>query len=684
MSLLQIANLTKTYHMSDELSSDVLKGIDSHFNKGEMIALLGESGCGKSTLLNILGGLDSEFGGSVIFNGDFMKDFTPEQMDDYRKSKVGMIFQGFNLITHLSALENVILPMKMANWEPAERKARAKKLLGMVGLKRHMNKLPNQLSGGQRQRVAIARALANDPDIILADEPTGNLDKISAAPIIKILQEISQNNKLVIVVTHSEAVANNCTRIITMDDGKFVSSKSNVEEVQKRADRQKKAGYQKKTEKQKRDTQENDGQDDDDEIAMEESDQASQRSAQPMSKKELFRFAATNLWHQRSRSLFVSFGTSVGIIALILMIALSIGLRGYINNQVSGNINLLQINVQKNGSNGGISNDKNYFLESDIEYLESMAYVESVETAITLNLAAKYAYGTSTKVFEGDVLTLTSAHESYVPDLVEPESLENTLSLSQILITKSLANKLLESSSSAGTVNYAALITRPISITMNDTSVEKVFTIVGIIESDESFNNFASCVISKTDMAALAPNAPITNAYVFVESASRLDTVMDNLDISLFSAYRVDTTIEDILYYINLGTGVLVAVCAISLIVSAIMIYIVMNISITERTKEIGILRAIGARKKDVRGIFIFESGLLGAAAGVIAVVICGIITAAANIVLSVELGASLISANPLIYLGGLVVSILVSVFSGLIPANRASDADPVDSLRRE
>jgi ABC-type lipoprotein export system ATPase subunit len=229
MSFLQLANIQKTYYMSDELNQEVLKNLDAHFNKGEMVALLGESGCGKSTLLNILGGLDSEYKGSVIIEGKFMKDFTFEEMDDYRKAKVGIIFQGFNLIGHLTVLQNVLLPMKMADWSAAERDERARKLLKQLGLTaKHFNKLPNQLSGGQQQRVAIARALANDPDIILADEPTGNLDNETTKQIMEILQSIAENKKLVIIVTHSETVANKCTRVLKMGSGVIVSSNNNA------------------------------------------------------------------------------------------------------------------------------------------------------------------------------------------------------------------------------------------------------------------------------------------------------------------------------------------------------------------------------------------------------------------------------------------------------------------------
>lgn len=690
MALLQIANLAKTYYMSDDLSADVLKGIDATFEKGEMVALLGESGCGKSTLLNILGGLDSEFVGSVIYNGEFMKDFSDEQMDDYRKSKVGIIFQGFNLIPHLSVTENVMLPMQMANWDNEERKVRAKKLLKAVGLNKHTSKLPNQLSGGQKQRVAIARALANNPDVILADEPTGNLDKESAAAVIKILREISESGKLVIIVTHSEAVANNCTRVITMDDGKFSSSKNNVVEIDRRQKQERRAEFQKRAKEQEKnaDTAElsPEEQEAEEMRLLKESENVSAHATQNISKRELFRFAAANLWHQRSRSLFVSFGTSVGIIAMILMLALSVGLRGYVNAQVTNDESLLQINVIKDASNGGKSGDKNYFLTEDIEFLEGLD-IKRLETSTTLNLAATYSYqNRDSQAVAGDILTLSSAHESYTPDLVYPDSLEDGIAAGQILISKSMANKLLESDTAVGSVDYSWLNKTAITISMSDSDVSQTFTIVGVIESSDELSGFAFCVVTKDDMKILTDTdePPVTNVYVFAKEAGSIESLMDELYMYSYNAYRVDTAIESILYYIDLGTGVLIAVCAISLIVSAFMIYIVMNISITERTKEIGILRAIGARQKDVRNIFVFESSLLGAAAGIIAAVICAVISIAANLVISVELGMSIISGNPLIYIAGIAVSVLVSLFSGFSPAKRAGEADPVESLRRE
>jgi ABC-type antimicrobial peptide transport system permease subunit len=183
-------------------------------------------------------------------------------------------------------------------------------------------------------------------------------------------------------------------------------------------------------------------------------------------------------------------------------------------------------------------------------------------------------------------------------------------------------------------------------------------------------------------MNALAPNQGITNAYVVAAEAEDIDPLMTTLAASLFSVYRMDTSVENLLYYVDLGTAVMICICAVSLIVSAMMIYIVMNISVTERTREIGILRAIGGRTNDVRRIFIFESGAIGAVSGLIACAVAAFISIAVSIVLNAQYGAGFISGNPLIYLGGLLISIAVSVLSGLIPANTAGGADPVEALR--
>jgi putative ABC transport system permease protein len=217
--LLEITNIEKSYDISKTQKQTVLRGVEAGFFKGELVAILGESGSGKSTLINILGGLDTTYTGSVIFKGKYLRDYSEKEMDDYRKKNIGMVFQNYQLIGHMNLLENVEIAMTMSDINPAERKQHAMDLLKMVGLDKIADKMPSQLSGGQKQRVAIARALANDPDIILADEPTGALDKEATDTVLAILTEIVKTGKLVIIVTHSQKIADNCSRIIQIDDG---------------------------------------------------------------------------------------------------------------------------------------------------------------------------------------------------------------------------------------------------------------------------------------------------------------------------------------------------------------------------------------------------------------------------------------------------------------------------------
>lgn len=177
MALLEIKDLEKSYKLAGNERVPVLSTVSVSFESGEFVSILGESGSGKSTLMHIIGGMDSDYEGDVIVKGKMLSSMKEKEVDAYRKDKIGFIFQSFNLIPHLSVLDNVTIAMQMMDKSEKERTQRAKEILEEVGLKDHLKKRPNQLSGGQKQRVAIARALANDPDIILADEPTGALDQ---------------------------------------------------------------------------------------------------------------------------------------------------------------------------------------------------------------------------------------------------------------------------------------------------------------------------------------------------------------------------------------------------------------------------------------------------------------------------------------------------------------------------
>ena len=219
--IITVDKVNKTYK-NGSLELQVLKNISFKVDKGEFLAIMGSSGSGKSTMMNILACLDSQYEGTYILDGIDISRLTENQLSEIRNKKIGFIFQSFNLLPRLSALENVELPLVYSSVPKAERHKRAAELLEMVGLKDRMYHKPNELSGGQRQRVAIARALVNDPSIILADEPTGNLDSKSEEEIIEILQELNRTGKTIVIVTHEPNIGDIAQRKIVFKDGEII------------------------------------------------------------------------------------------------------------------------------------------------------------------------------------------------------------------------------------------------------------------------------------------------------------------------------------------------------------------------------------------------------------------------------------------------------------------------------
>ena len=219
--IITVDNVNKTYK-NGSLELQVLKNISFKVDKGEFLAIMGSSGSGKSTMMNILGCLDNQYEGKYILDGIDISKSTENELSEIRNKKIGFIFQSFNLLPRLTALENVELPLVYSSIPKEERHKRANELLEMVGLKERIHHRPNELSGGQRQRVAIARALVNDPSIILADEPTGNLDSKSEGEIIEILQKLNKMGKTIVIVTHEPSIGEIAERKIVFKDGEII------------------------------------------------------------------------------------------------------------------------------------------------------------------------------------------------------------------------------------------------------------------------------------------------------------------------------------------------------------------------------------------------------------------------------------------------------------------------------
>ena len=627
MAYLRIANLKKSYRVSRTEKQQVLRGINVEFKRGEFVAVLGESGCGKSTFMNILGGLDQDYTGSIVLDGEFLKDYSEKKLDDYRKSRVGLIFQNYNLISHMTVKENIEVAMTMSNIGREERKKRTQDVLAQVGLSEYADKLPNQLSGGQRQRVAIARALANTPEILLADEPTGALDKDSAEQVIQILKEIAESGKLVIVVTHSQKVAAECSRILTIDDGV-------IESDEKRYD------VSTKTPKPK------------------------PKRTQNIGLKELFKLAYSNIVQTKKRSLLVSVGMSIGIAAVILVFCLSRGITGYVNEQLASSMNALQIQVV---SESVIASER-------IETIEELDGVDFVAEGNYVRMSSFYDYGGD----EGTIMLLSSSYDALDRDLLAGAVCED----GEILISEAFAENLYTKS-----VDEAAeLVGTQIGIRFGGQTTS--FTIGGVYADSTDYADYACAYVTKADLSSMYEKANKTLStnilYVYVEDTSYISAVQESIEALGYTASRDDSTVETLLGYVDLGTKVLTGFALISIVVSAIMIFIVTYTSVVERTKEIGILRAVGGRRKDVTLLFILESAIIGAFAGLIAVVFSLFISIVANLIMNSSVGSWIVSLNAVVYVCCFVVSVAVGVGSGLLPSVQAANLDPVESLRSE
>ena len=226
-SVIELADITKTYS-NGKVVVHALRGVNLEIADGEFIAVMGSSGSGKSTLMNILGCLDVQTGGRYLLDGIDINGLGTDEKAEIRSSKIGFVFQSFNLLARTTALENVELPLVYMNVAGAERKKLAGEALGLVGLAQREDHLPNQLSGGQQQRVAIARAVVNDPRIILADEPTGNLDTATSYEIMGLFRDLNDRGKTIIMITHEEDIAAHCKRIISVKDGEITEDRRNT------------------------------------------------------------------------------------------------------------------------------------------------------------------------------------------------------------------------------------------------------------------------------------------------------------------------------------------------------------------------------------------------------------------------------------------------------------------------
>lgn len=656
--MLELKNINKKYTLRHDEDFNVLKNINITFNKGELVSIVGESGSGKSTLMNLMGALDSNFEGELLFNGKDLNKFSQKELDEYRRDKVGFIFQSCNLISHLSVLDNVSINSLTSNVKKEERIKKATELLELVGLGDKINRKPNELSGGQKQRVAIARALMNDPEIILADEPTGALDSQTTEQVLEIIKKISAQGRLVIMVTHSDKVAKSSSRVVRILDGEIIEDIIHEEPA----------------------------------IALDK--EANNFENREQKKNNLsflssVKLAANNIKQKLGRNILVSAGVSIGIMSIITMLSLGNGLKGYFGDMIDSFINPLVVEVSKVQSDVDMNDPaavtnamigvKPTFEDEDFKELGEIDDVSKVEKGfqyISIGGSNSLTYKNDKKA---DLMGLSSISSV----LTESNVAEGKMpSENEILINKSV-EKELGGDIIGKTVTLNAVI--------DNQSIQGDFVVSGIYTAGEN-NTMAdtnnSVYVNYSDIEKLLdkegkelkPNV----AFLVVEDEDYTSDIKETVKELGYGGSTQELMGEQLITMLDILTISLSGVAAISLAVSSIMTLVTLSIGVVERQKEIGLLKAIGFRRKDIKRIFVSEAFLIGLVSGILGSISAYLISMVVNSLSMESLNIEVIKMTPLYVCAGISISILVSMLAGLLPANKAAKLDPIDSLRAE
>ena len=768
--MLEIKNINKNYQ-TGEFIQKALNNVSIKFREHEFVAILGPSGSGKTTLLNILGGLDQYDHGDLLVNGLSTKKFKSKDWDAYRNNCIGFIFQSYNLISHISIQSNVELTMTLSNYTKKKRKSKAQEALKRVGLIDHAHKKPNQLSGGQMQRVAIARALVNDPNIILADEPTGALDSKTSIQIMEMIKDIAKD-KLVIMVTHNRELAEKyASRIIELKDGEIVSDSNpyNTEEKNKK-------------------------------ISIKKT---------KMSFLTAISLSFNNILTKKGRTILTALASSIGIIGIALILSLSNGFDIQIKKFESDSLSSLPIVISEESmtldeenteSMMGIEKDKEKYPSDEVIYPKDPIYEQlTVKNVITKeyidfieNLDSSKINGISyTRITnmnlitkKDDIYSPVSMQElsySVLPKklgdnqkngIIEEDfdllagSLPETYT--DLILMVDMYNNLPSSVITAlgldknqEKLTFDDLIGKEIKLVNNDeyyinagnyflpsqnyeemynASDTKALRIVGIIRAKEGNKIYqnSSALLYSEDLIKYVieqnQNSQIVKAqknaeynimtgkkfsddekgtelkeqilaYLGADSVPMAiqiyptDFESKEYIVNALDEYNSNKNEEEKILYTDMSelmtelsssimdgiTIVLIAFSSISLVVSSIMIGIITYISVLERTKEIGILRSLGARKKDITRVFNAETTIIGLFSGLLGIGITSLLIIPVNIILYnlTEL-KNVAILNPLHAVILIVTSLILTLIGGFIPAIIASKKNPVEALRTE
>ncbi|WP_087842713.1 ABC transporter ATP-binding protein/permease [Lactiplantibacillus plantarum] len=664
MSFLELHDIRKAYTLNHQ-ENVILKGINLNFERGEFISILGESGGGKSTLMNIIGGLDHHYDGDVLLDGQSLRSMNVRQMDRYRRETIGFIFQNFNLVSYLTVLDNVMLSLKMTKTSHAQQVQQAQDLLKRVGLEQQTHQYPNELSGGQKQRVAIARALASDPDIIIADEPTGALDSENTQEVMDILYSIAAEGKLVITVTHSQEVADYGTRIVHLDDGQIhdelvIGAPFDV--IDKQPTRYRTLGF-----------------------------------------RQMFRMSMQHMRRMWLRYLLIIFGSSIGISSIVVMLGLGSGIQKYMNHQITSQVNPTAVQVSKKTGKVSTAARKKAtsaaaykaavnqeqvtaaknaeVTTANVKQLAAIKHVKSAKLGYYTSTQASYKKTTVTASLQTDNPTILS---KTIKDGSRPEN-------GQVLIGRKLAKKMV------GKKNYQQALNKKLTVKLamvnrknQSVTVSQTLTVSGITGSDDTSVVVLPQTVKKMLTAknvAYRPNFAIVQIDKLAnvkQVEHQIKAIKGTNKKQQYNYTGIGDLIDSLNTYIRLATNVLTGVAGIALLVSAIMIIVVLYVSVSERTREIGVLRALGARKRDISHLFFAEALTIGVLAAVMGLLFGEGWQFLGNMAIYSLIKYPIVRISGAAMLGGITVSVVISLLAALAPAHMAARLDPVESLSHE
>ena len=663
--MIELKNISKVYK-NKRNKQIVLNNINLRFRDKEFVSILGKSGSGKSTLLNIIGGLDTKFNGSLLIDNIDTKYYKNKDYDNYRKNKVGFIFQNYNLINHQTVLDNVLISLKLSKNKHSKRKVLD--TLKQVGLYDLRYKKPNELSGGEKQRVAIARAIVKNPNILLCDEPTGALDSKNSMDVLNILKDLSKEYLVVLITHNREDAYKYSDRIIELKDGEIYKD-SNPKD---------------------RDIEI---------IDFDDKYKLKKNKSKNLSIFSSLKLSFKNLLNKRGRTFLILFAESIGIIGISLILILNNSMNNYINKEkttslvnypliITNEKVVKKKNSLKDNCNNKICIVNSNYEETKIIKLNNIKEKIEKEKDYILDISYKYDINLNTKI-----------NNNYFREMLSSDSIINNDY--QILYGKypKEYNELVLVLNNKGEFPnyiYEDLNIKEIQNIIGTKTIlktnknEETLKIVGIIKSvDDSRidSGYIGYTKELTKLLVKDNNLDINNPnsiYIYpkdYESRKNLINYLKKEKIDYQDL--VGEVIDNLNLIIDSITYILILLVGVSFIVSSIMITILTYVSTIEREKEIGILRSLGATKKDIKHIFNSENIIEGTLSGIFGILIGNIlIYPIGNILEKNIVRFNLIKLPTKYALILIILNILICSISGLIPSIIASNKDPVEALQ--